>query len=51
MAGGWSKYGSVQDQIDASIEGAVKLSRRQLSMGESRTYYEECESPIPEVRL
>lgn len=50
MAGGWSKDGAVQDQIDASIEDAVKLARSRLSQGESRTQCEECESPIPEAR-
>ena len=28
MAGGWIKDGAVQDQIDASVEDAVKKARR-----------------------
>jgi hypothetical protein len=31
MAGGWTRDGSVQDQIDASVEDAVKLARSRLS--------------------
>ena len=26
MAGGWTRDGNVQDQIDASVEDAVKLA-------------------------
>ena len=50
MAGGWSKDGGVQDQIDASIDDAVKRARSQLPVGESRTHCEECEKEIPEAR-
>ena len=30
MAGGWAKDGAVQDQIDASVEDAVKRAREDL---------------------
>lgn len=50
MAGGWSRDGAVQDQIDASISEAVSRARQQLSKGESLLLCEECESPIPEAR-
>ena len=50
MAGGWTRDGAVQDQIDASIEDAVKLARSRLPEGESLTHCEECDSPIPEAR-
>lgn len=50
MAGGWSKDGAVQDQIDASVEDAVKLARSQLPTGESLIHCEECETQIPEAR-
>jgi phage/conjugal plasmid C-4 type zinc finger TraR family protein len=50
MAGGWSKDGAVQDQIDASVEDAVKLARSQLPKGESLIHCEECETEIPEAR-
>ncbi|MFK7860862.1 MAG: DksA/TraR family C4-type zinc finger protein [Granulosicoccus sp.] len=50
MAGGWSRDGAVQDQIDASIDEAVTRARQQLPNGESLADCEECESPIPEAR-
>ncbi len=50
MAGGWSRDGAVQDQIDASVEDAVKLARSRMSQGESLTHCEECEAAIPEAR-
>lgn len=50
MAGGWSKDGAVQDQIDASVDDAVKLARSQLPTGKSLEYCEECDSEIPEAR-
>ncbi len=50
MASGWTRDGGVQDQIDASIEDAVKLARSRLTEGESLTHCEECEEPIPEAR-
>jgi len=50
MAGGWSKDGAVQDQIDASVEDAVNQARSQLPQGESLIHCEECEKEIPEAR-
>ncbi|KPP97666.1 DksA/TraR family C4-type zinc finger protein [Marinobacter sp. HL-58] len=50
MAGGWSKDGAVQDQIDASVDDAVQRARSQLVSGESAVYCEECGSAIPEPR-
>lgn len=50
MAGGWSKDGAVQDQIDASIEDAVERARSRLPRGESRADCAECGEPIPEAR-
>ena len=50
MAGGWAKDGAVQDQIDASIEDAVKLARSRLPEGEGLTHCEECDAPIPQAR-
>ena len=40
----------VQDQIDASVEDAVKLARSRLPDGESLTHCEECETVIPDAR-
>lgn len=50
MAGGWTRDGAVQDQIDASVDDAVKLARSQLPAGESLTHCEECGTGIPEAR-
>ena len=50
MAGGFAKDGAVQDQIDATVEDAVKRVRDQLPHGESLANCEECDKPIPEAR-
>jgi len=50
MAGGWSRDGAVQDQIDASVEDAINLARSRLPTGESLTHCEECGSAIPAAR-
>ena len=50
MAGGFAKDGAVQEQIDASIEDAVKRARDQLPRGESLRNCEECGESIPDAR-
>jgi len=50
MASGWARDGAVQDQIDASIEDAVKLARSRLPEGEGLMHCEECDAAIPEAR-
>lgn len=50
MAGGWARDGAVQEQIDASVEDAVKRARDQLAQGPGRRHCEECERPIPDAR-
>lgn len=50
MAGGFAKDGAVQDQIDATIEDAVKHARDQIPRGESLKRCEECDAAIPEAR-
>lgn len=50
MAGGWTRDGGVQDQIDASIDDAVKEARRRLPTGNSLTHCEECGADIPLAR-
>ena len=50
MAGGFTKDGAVQDQIDATIEDAVASARSRLPQGESLSECEECGSRIPEAR-
>ena len=50
MAGGWSRDGAVQEQIDASVEEAVTRARQQLHRGESLENCEECGESIPQAR-
>ena len=50
MAGGWSRDGAVQDQIDASVADAVKLARSRLHQGESCRHCLECDCVIPLAR-
>jgi phage/conjugal plasmid C-4 type zinc finger TraR family protein len=50
MAGGFAKDGAVQEQIDASIEDAIKRARSQLPRGKSLKSCEECGATIPEAR-
>ena len=50
MAVGWNRDGGVQDQIDASVEDAIKLARSRLPKGEGATHCGECEEEIPEAR-
>lgn len=50
MATGWAGDGAVQDQIDATINDAIKRVRSQLPQGPSLTHCEECGVVIPEAR-
>lgn len=50
MAGGFAKDGAVQEQIDATIEDAVKHARDQLPRGESLENCAECGNAIPQAR-
>src|SRR5438128_1246178 len=50
MAVGWAQDGAVQDQIDATVDSAVKRARSRLAQGESLRACEECGEPIPEAR-
>lgn len=50
MAVGWSADGSVQEQIDATVESAVQLAKSRLPDGESLTHCAACKVAIPEER-
>lgn len=50
MAGGWSRDGAVQDQIDASVDDAVQRARSRLPRGAGLTHCTACAEPIPEAR-
>jgi phage/conjugal plasmid C-4 type zinc finger TraR family protein len=50
MAGGWSRDGAVQDQIDDTVMDAVLAARARLAAGEGETHCVECGEEIPEKR-
>lgn len=50
MAGGFTRDGAVQDQIDASVEDEVKRARDCIPHGTSLKHCEECGVDIPEAR-
>lgn len=50
MAGGWSRDGAIQEQIDASTEESVERARSNLPKGESLEFCEECGEAIPQAR-
>mgnify|MGYP001176843117 CR=1 FL=1 len=50
MATGWAGDGAVQQQIDDSIDDAIKRARAQLPTGPSLEQCEECGVAIPEAR-
>jgi phage/conjugal plasmid C-4 type zinc finger TraR family protein len=50
MAGGFAQDGAVQEQIDATVEDAVKRARDHIPQGESPTNCEECDKTIPQAR-
>ena len=50
MAGGFAKDGAVQEQIEATVDDAVRHARKQLSDGESLSNCENCGDAILEAR-
>lgn len=50
MAGGWARDGAVQDQIDASVDDAVRRARSELPRGASLGHCEDCGIEIPQAR-
>lgn len=50
MAGGWTRDGAVQDQIDDTVKDAVLRARAETPRGESAEHCDECGEPIPETR-
>ena len=50
MAGGWSRDGAVQDQIDDSVNDAVAAARARMPRGESAKWCDVCGEDIPEAR-
>ena len=50
MATGWAGDGAVQDQIDATVEDAVRRARSLLPRGAALLRCEQCDARIPEAR-
>lgn len=50
MATGWARDGAVQEQIDASVDDAVRRARSNLPRGESLRRCETCDAEIPAAR-
>ena len=50
MAGGFTKDGAVQEQIDATVEDAISRARDQMPRGDSLTHCAECGNEIPSAR-
>lgn len=47
MAGGWTRDGAVQDQIDDSVNDAVAAARARMPSGPGAEYCEDCGEDIP----
>jgi phage/conjugal plasmid C-4 type zinc finger TraR family protein len=50
MAGGWTRDGAVQDQIDDTVKDAVLRARALTPKGESAEECDDCGEPIPQKR-
>ncbi|MHA6288255.1 DksA/TraR family C4-type zinc finger protein [Maricaulis sp. CAU 1757] len=50
MAGGWTRDGAIQDQIDDSTADAVASARSRLPQGEGAEFCDECGETIPIAR-
>jgi len=50
MAGGWTRDGAVQDQIDDTVKDAVLRARAATPRGPSARYCDECGEAIPKAR-
>jgi phage/conjugal plasmid C-4 type zinc finger TraR family protein len=50
MAGGWTRDGAVQDQIDDTVKDAVAAARARMPHGEAVEECDDCGEPIPAKR-
>ena len=50
MAGGWTRDGAIQDQIDDTVTDGVRSARARLPAGEGTTHCTECGEEIPQAR-
>ncbi len=50
MTTGWAKDGAVQEQIDSTVEDAIRRARSRLPQGPGLSECEDCGEAIPEAR-
>ena len=50
MAGGWTRDGAVQDQIDDTVKDAVAAARLRMPAGDSAEECDDCGASIPAGR-
>ena len=50
MAGGWTRDGAVQDQIDDTVKDAVLRARARTPAGDGAKDCDDCGEPIPKRR-
>lgn len=50
MAGGWTRDGAVQDQIDDTVTDAVLRARGMMPAGEGSNECDDCGEDIPPAR-
>ena len=50
MAGGWTRDGAVQDQIDDTVKDAVNAARARLGTGEGAADCDDCGQLISQPR-
>jgi phage/conjugal plasmid C-4 type zinc finger TraR family protein len=50
VAGGWTRDGAVQDQIDDTVKDAVEAARARLQSGEGADECDDCGEAIPAKR-
>ena len=46
MAGGWTRDGAVQDQIDDTVKDAVAAARARTPTGPSAEFCDDCGAPM-----
>ena len=50
MAGGWTRDGAVQDQIEDTVKDAVAMARTLLPAGEGSEFCDDCGETSPQKR-
>jgi phage/conjugal plasmid C-4 type zinc finger TraR family protein len=50
MAGGWTRDGAVQNQIDDTVKDAIAAARARMPNGEAAEDCDDCGEPIPAKR-